>query len=245
MWESIKRFFTDIFEGLGEAGQYLITGVGVIILVVGSILIAQQWTKNTQKPNSDQEVAQGPNASIGEALSPDVNIEIVEDPDKDKTIGQSQANSEGQTIAVENSEVSENSKNSGEVKTTQTETYFISPATGLDPNKPISYTNNDLGFKLTLPAGAQVIEKGSSVEIYTKDGTLLANITTVDTTDSLSDVKAQLSFSPEISSLKDSSLANQSALQYSVKNLTGYAVKNNNRLFYLTGQNDILSKFSL
>lgn len=239
MWQSIKRFFTDLFEGLGEAGQYLITGIGVIILVAGSILIAQQWTKNTQNPNSDKEVAQGPGASIGEALSPDVNIEIVEDPDKDKTIGQSQVNNEGQTIAVENSEIS------GEVKTAQTETYFISPATGLDPNKPITYTNDDLGFKLTLPAGAQVVEKGSSIDIYTKDGALLANITTVDTADSLSDVKAQLSFSPEISSLQDSNLANRSALQYNVNNLTGYAVKNNNRLFYLTGQNEILTKFSL
>lgn len=239
MWEPIKQFFSNLSNGLGEAGQYLITGVVVIVLVVGSILIAQQWTNSNQQPDSSSEIAQGPRGSIGEALPPDVNIEIVDNPDKDKTIAQGQPTDTDQTVTVDNS------KSEGQVKTAQTETFFISPPTGLDPNKPVNYYNPELGFKLTLPAGSTVQEHNHTVNMFSESGQLLATITVIDSSESLDEVRAQLSLSSEVSALIDAKLGNQTALQYNVRQQTGYALKANSKLYYLTGQNNILSQFSI
>lgn len=236
MWDSIKRFFARLNEELGEASQYILTGTVVIILVIASIFIAQQWTKNASKPDMNPELTQRPNPSIGEALPPDVNIEIVDNPDKDKSITQSTSEQNDQTVTV---------ADSGEVKSADTQTYFISPPTGLDPNKPVAYYNTDLGFKLTLPPGSTVQEQNNTVNMYSESGKLLASIIVVKTTESLADIKAQLNLSSEVSALTDAKLANQAALKYNVQQQTGYALKNSDRLYYLTGQSNILSQFSL
>ncbi len=239
MWDSIKQLFNNLIGGLGEAGQYIITGLVVIVLVIGSILIAQQWTGTDQNPVANPEVAQGPRGSIGEALPPDVNIEIVDNPDKDKTIAQGQATDTDQTVTVNDS------NSEGEVKTAQTETFFVSPPTGLDPNKPVNYYNPDLGFKLTLPPGSTVQEQDRTVTMFAKSGQLLATITVIDSNESLDEVRAQLNLSSEVSALTDAKLSNQTALKYNVRQQTGYAVKTNSKLYYLTGQNNILSQFSI
>lgn len=229
MWDSIKRTFASISNYLGEAGQYLITAVVLIVLAVASIFIIQNWVKPRPQDNSKREVAQNLNPSIGEALPPDVNIDVITKPEgADSKISSAQpANTEPQ----------------GEVNSEMTE--FVAPATGLDPNKPITYTNDNLGFKLTLPPRATVQEQGSTVNFYSEAGQLLATVSVVKTSETLADIKAQLSLSPDISSLQETKLADKQALSYNQKQLLGYAVKNQTQLYYITGQTEILSQLSI
>lgn len=234
MWDSIKRFFTSIFDYLGEAGQYIVTAVVLIILAVASIFIIQNWV--TPEPNSGdkREVAQNLNPSIGEALPPDVNIDVVTSPEgADSTISSAQPSEDKQGIV------------NGTATQNNTMTEFVAPATGLNPDKPIAYYNDELGFKLTLPPRAIVSEQGTTVNFYSETGQHLATVSVQSSQDSLADIKAQLSLSPDISGLQDTQLASQPALQYTQKQLRGYALKSKNQIYYLTGQPDILSQISI
>lgn len=247
MWESIKRYFANLWERLsgfvgwiwlkiknafawlsaklGDAGQYLLTAGVVILLLIASIFVIQQWP-GQNRPDSNPEVAQGPRPSIGEALNPDVNIEVVDNPDKDKTITQGEPKPEA-----------------GKVEGQQTE--YVAPPTGLDPNKPVRYYNDELGFKTTLPPRSTITEQGSTVNMYSESGQLLATVTVVKAQDSLADIKTQLSFSPEISGLKDAQFASKPALSYSVNQLNGYALTHNGHIYYLTGNSQTLAQFSI
>lgn len=228
MWESTKRFFTSIFDYLGEAGQYLVTAVLLIILAVVSIFIIQNWVEPASRPNPSPELAQNLNPSIGEALPPDVNIEVVTSPDGAES-----------AITTTQPQTDDAGNVNGEV------TEFVAPPTGLDPSKPVAYYNDQLNFRLTLPPKSVVKEQNNSVSFYAENGQLLATVTVISSQESLADIKAQLALSPDISGLQEGRFASQPALQYSQKQLLGYALKNNNLIYYLTGQSDILQKLSI
>lgn len=228
MWDSLKRFFASVFNDLGEAGQYIITAVVLIILAVASIFIIQNWV--TPEPDSAgrREVAQNLNPSIGQPLPPDVNIDVVTNPQgSDSKINTTQPNNEQPGI----------------VSGTMTE--YVAPATGLNPDQPIAYNNDELGFKLTLPPRAIVQEQGNTVNFFSESGQLLATVSVQKSADSLADIKAQLSLSPDITGLQDIQFASKPALQYTQKQLRGYALKGNGQIFYLIGQTDILAQLSI
>lgn len=219
MWSNIKGFFIWLGEKLAGVGVFLII-IGILIL---AIIIAGMITSRRQDNSADKnsEIAQINKPSIGDAIEPDVN-------DSSNTKSETDKDS-GTTAGASTDRVTE----------------FVSPATGINPNAPIAYYNDELGFRVTLPPHAVVKEEADLVNFYSATGQLLATLNKIATQDSLADVKTQLQFSPDVKNLRDSEFAGRPALAYAVKNLSGFAIKTDNSVFYFTGQADILKQLSI
>ena len=227
IWSKIKAFFYRLGDGLGDAAPYLVTAVVVIAIISAGIFIVQERKQKIQLAlNSQLESELNPD--IGEPLAPDVNPETK--PDANPT---------------ESENVTGNTTTEPAPEIPAEEIIFEAPPTGLNPDAPIAYYNNELGFTITLPPKATIKEQGNAVNFYSQNGELLTTVSVLTATSSLAEIKSQLSLSPDVSGLQDSQFASLPALQYNQKHLRGYVVTKQNQIFYFTGQPNILSTVSL
>ncbi|GEM_PF-1442222 len=218
MATNIKGFFAWLGEKIAGAAKFVIGGILLLALIITGVVLSQREDEDKEDTSGRPEIAQVFEPSIGTPLPPDVNEDATE--------------SEGT-----------NEREPGSVNGATTT--FISPPTGLDPNKPIKYSNDELGFAVILPARSTVQEKNNTVNFFGNNGALLASVTIVSGPETLNDIRTQLSYSPDVKNLQNAKLANQPALKYSINNLDGYAFKSNNSTYYLTGQSEILKQFSI
>jgi cytoskeletal protein RodZ len=228
IWSKIKGFFDWLADGLGDAVPYLVTAVVVIAIISAGIFIVQERKQRAQLAlNSQLESELNPD--IGEPIAPDVNPEA-----------------KPESNPAESGEVAGNTTPEPTPETPPAEEIiFEAPPTGVNHDAPIAYHNNDLGFKITLPARAIVKEQGNAVNFYAQNGELLTTVSVLTAASSLAEIKSQLSLSSDVSGLQDSQFASLPALQYNQRHLRGYVVTKQNQIFYFTGQPNILSTVSL
>lgn len=218
MTNNIKGFFAWLGEKLAGAAKFIVGGILLLALIITGVVLSQREDNNKEDTSGRPEIAQVFEPSIGTPLPADVNEDVAE------------------------SEIN-NNREPGSVSGATTT--FVSPPTGIDPNKPIKYSNDELGFAMMLPARSTVQEKNNTVNFFANNGSLLASVTIVSGPETLNDIRTQLSYSPDVKNLQSSELANQPALKYSINNLDGYAFKSNSSTYYLTGQSEILKQFSI
>lgn len=219
MADKIKGFFSWLGQKLAGPTKFIVGGIVLLAIIITGIVLSQK-ENNKKQTSSRPEIAQVFEPSIGTPLPAEVNVN--EEP----------------AVSQETNE-----REPGSVSGVTTP--FIAPSTGVDPNKPIQYTNKELGFTITLPARSTVQEQNNTVSFFTDNGTLLASVAIVISPETLNDIQAQLNYSPDVKSLQTVELAHQPALKYSANNLDGYVIKLNNAIYYLMGQPEILQQFSI
>lgn len=233
LWQKLKEFALKIWHGLTVTGRVIAGAILVGLL----ILVAYTASKNEDKNNDNDgpEVAQVYEPSIGSPLPPDVNTE-------------SATNSTKITAQVGGASTTEPSNNSAENKTaeekmvsTNNTDFKVAPKTGINPNDPIQYQNDELRFAVALPAGTKVSEENGQVTFTSSNGSLLYTVST-NSIDSLSNVRAQLQRSPAVANITDTKFANSSALQFIAQGYgSGLVFIANGKTYYLLGNKSLFS----
>lgn len=219
-WEKIKTFFRRIWNGLTTAGRIILG----LILVAAVILISFAFSKESDKTseeNSSPEIAQVYEPSIGTPLPPDVNQEGVT------------GNVGGATT--------------DEASTSTPQTNFIAPAAGVDDSKPIKYESSALRFAAVLPAYSQVNEQSDGVKFTSRDGTLHYIVSVNDAgTENLASIESQLRNSPTANNITYTNINNSQAIKFTAKGYgTGITFIANGKIYYLLGNSQFFSEFSL
>lgn len=222
-WEKFKELVSRAWNGLTKIGKILLglIVVGAIILV--SFLLAKDTDEDKQDNNSP-EIAQVYEPSIGTPLPPDTTGGVTGD------VGGVSTTEPSTTTTTE----------------PQTTTTFVAPHAGVDLNEPIAYSNTDLKFAATLPAGSKVSEEGTRVVFNTKTNALQYIVSTNQSTESLSDVEAQLRNSTTASNISYITFNGIKTLKFTAKDYgTGYAFVSKGKIYYLLGNSQYFSTFKL
>ncbi len=224
----MKNFFLRIWHGLTIAGR-IIFGVLILAIVAGAIYLIVD--KNDDKKSDDEnqpEVAQTFEPSIGAPLPPD--------------------NPGG--VAVSGQVGGASTTEPSTTPTTPVETSkapMTAPETGIDPSKPIPYTNNTLKFAATLPAGSNVKEEAAEISFTSSTGQILYVVSTNDASqETLADIQAQLSNSTSAQNITSTKFAGRDALKFTATGFgSGIAFIANGKIYYLLGNSKQFENFKL
>lgn len=232
----MKSFFSRLWQSVFKLGW---TTIIIWILVVAALMTfliirvnKDDEPKEAAKTDSP-EIAQVYEPSIGSPLPADTSGATTTETDWSK-VGQ---------VAGESTTTPSTSNNA----TAATQTIFVAPNTGVDPNKPIAYENSKLKFTTILPAGANVNEQGERVTFTTKQGSLLYIVSTTNAgTENLQSIEGQLRNSPSTSNLTYGNFAGQAALKFNSKDFgSGTAFLANGKIYYVFGNNQNFFTFRL
>ncbi len=228
IWEKVKNFFRRIWDGLTVAGRIIIS-LGILIIV---ILIAFAFAKDTdeEKHENNPQVVQVRKPSIGEPLAPHTPGEEESKNETDKDDSGSVA---GESVY---------DKGIGASALT-----FISPATGIDDDKPIQYNNETFKFAAVLPAYSKVNEQADGVQ-FTSSSKGLHYIVSVNKagSENLSGIESQLRNSPTASNISRTNFAGHEALAFNAKGFgSGIAFISNGNIYYLFGNQNLFADFRL
>ena len=219
-WDKIKNFFRQAWNGLTTAGK-VIAGLIIIGLVGLTVYAASEKQSNNNEENKDNpEVAQVYEPSIGSPLPAD---------------------------QARPGEVGGASTTEPAAAPAPTETpERVAPATGIDPNAPVKYRSEQLGFASTLPAGSTVQETDSQIKFTDTNGQLLFMVSVNAGTDSLQSLESQLQNSPSVTNISRAQFANLPSLKFTVANYgSGTAFVYDGKTYYLYGTAQYFSAFAL
>lgn len=226
IWEKIKAFFVGVWEGLSVAGRIL---VGLILIgLVGLVVYAAYGGNENKDQDKDKtpDVAQVYEPSIGTPLPAD-------NPDQP-------ASRPGGAVGGAATTEPSTPQQSGSGN-------FVAPPSGVDPNEPVKYQNNDLKFAATLPVGSDVKEEGSRI-IFNSAGGKLHYIVSVNEagSDTLSAIESQLHNSPTVSNISHAEFSNLNALKFDAKGFgAGVVFVANGKIYYLLGNSQLFSDFRI
>lgn len=215
------KFFSWISQKVGKSLKLIIGSALLIILVVTGVFLANK--QNKQNKNSEPEIAQIFEPSIGTPLPPDINPEITPNESTPET---NSAN-ENVTGAVEGA------------------TTFIAPQTGIDPSQPIRYQSSEFGFYVVLPAKTVIKERGSQIDFFTPAGKLFGTVSQTPSNISIEEIKNQLNLSLNVTELQSTQYQNFPALSFRKDHLLGWAVLSNNNTLYILGSPDFVNQLSI
>jgi hypothetical protein len=206
--------WSKLKEIFSNFASIVITIILLAAIVVAGIVIANK--EEDKKSDNNPEVAQIFEPSISTPLPPDVNedagkTEVASTEDQGKVAGDS-----------------------------TTETKFVAPPTGVNPNNPIPYENSKYGISITVPAHTNISEQNNLINFGN-----LFYIHLVESSDSLEQISKQLSASSEVNNIQSTTLSGKEALKFTLNNETGYVLIKNNQAYYLIGQDKYLSQIKL
>jgi uncharacterized protein YfiM (DUF2279 family) len=231
LWQKIKSFFSRIWHGLTVAGR-IIAGLIILGLVGLTVYAATNDTdKKDSEKSSEPEVAQVYEPSIGSPLPPD-------NSGNDGASVTASVAGESTTVASNNESPMTTTKN------VVTEDMKIAPPTGVDPNAPIKYQNDQYQFAAVLPAGSNVSEKNGQVEFRSTSGKLQYLVSIHDSTDTLANIEAQLRNSSTASGISPTKFAGQNALRFNAAGYgSGIVFVANGKTYYLLGDSHQFDTF--
>jgi hypothetical protein len=220
IWEKIKIFFVEIWNGLTRVGRILLGLILVAAIVLVGFLVNGKSTDDAENVDSNRtpEIAQVYEPSIGTPLPPD------------------------NPGAVGGATTTEPSDQTHDHETTA----FVAPHTGTDPNEPVAYSSTDLNFAAVLPVGSEVKEDGTRTMFTSPTGSLYYVVSVNQSTESLSDIELQLRNSPTAGNISYSDFSNTKALKFSAKGYgAGLVFVSNGKIYYLLGNKEYFSTFKL
>jgi cytoskeletal protein RodZ len=216
MWSKLKEIFSNF-------ASIVITIILLIAIITAGILIARKNNEDKKSETSNPEVAQIFEPSISTPLPADVNQETTTD---------------NNTAAV--------SENSGEVagetttEPSQSVTNYVAPKSGIDPNAPIAYQNDTYGLSITVAAHTNISEHNNLITFGT-----LFSVNVVDSKETLDQISAELSYSPDAKDIQAANLSGKQALKFNLNGKTAYVVLKNNKVLYLIGQEKFITQVKL
>lgn len=228
MPSKFKLFWSLLWAKIRGAAKWIISAVIALAILIAALIGLNNQDDKKDDTSNRPEVAQVYEPSISTPLPPDTNGSTTE--------------SSGQIAGATTMEASTTAESSTTNTPSQT---FTAPQTGVDINKPIYYSNTTMGIKATLPAQSIITEKTNSVVFYSKAGTLLYNIDTVRTSDTLSSIYDQLKASTSVSNITKTTFAGNDALQFTNQSFTGYVIVKNNQAYYIIGKDKNLTNITI
>ncbi len=234
MPSKFKLFWSLLWAKIRGAAKWIIGAVIALAILIAALIGLNNQDDKKDDTSNRPEVAQVYEPSISTPLPPDTNGSTTE--------------SSGQVAGATTTETyntTETSNSTKSVATTTPSQTFTAPQTGVDINKPIYYSNTTMGIKATLPAQSIITEKTNSVVFYSKAGTLLYNIDTVRTSDTLSSIYDQLKASTSVSNITKTTFAGNDALQFTNQSFTGYVIVKNNQAYYIIGKDKNLTNITI
>ncbi len=217
MWSKLKEIFSNF-------ASVVITVILVIAIITAGIIIARKNNEDKKSETNNPEVAQIFEPSISTPLPADVNPEAA-------TNNSQEASTTEDTGTVAGEVTSESS---------QSATNYEAPKSGVDPNAPIAYQNTDYGLNIILPARTNVSEKNNLITFGT-----LFSVNVVDSKETLDQISAELSYSPDAKDIQVATISGKQALKFSLNGKTAYVVLKNNKAFYLIGQEKFITQVKL
>lgn len=218
MWAKIKDFFARIWVKIVAMGSWAVIGILALAAILAAIVVAVKLNSRENLPDRP-EIAKLFEPSISTPLPPDINPAAPPENDKAGSIAGANTNNQSDN--------------------------YTSPKSGIDPNEPIPYQNENLKISAILPAHSTINENGNQVKIFGANGMLLYVINSDPATDSLDQIISQLVLSPDARNIKSGQFANNPAVLFTVNNQTGIVTIKNGRTYYIVGQEKYIRDVSL
>ncbi len=231
IWGKIKGFFSRIWQGLTWAGRIII-GIILIVLIALAIYALTNNKKDEDTNKDGPEVAQVYEPSIGSPLPATT------------TPSDSTTNASTTTASTDKAGTVAGDSTASSSQTDM----MLAPATGIDPNEPITYENPNLLFTAILPAGSNVDESNTEKIIFTSQTRKLLYIvsTSKAENESIADLQNQLKNSSSVSSVRSATFAGLPALSFTATDYgNGLVFIDNGRIYYLLGNNQYFSDFKV
>lgn len=227
LWEKFKEFVSRAWNGLTKIGKILLGLIVIATIVLFSVALVKNTNEDTHDQNKHDEDA----PEIAQVYEPSIGTPLP-------------ADNSGGTIGNINGASTTESPES--TNTAESTTNFIAPHSGIDPKEPVVYSNADYKFAATLPAGSLVSEHNSRIVFSSKNKSLHYIVSINKSSETLNDIELQLRNSPTASNISRTTFNGAEALKFSAQGFsTGIVFVNNDKVYYLLGDNSYFSTFKL